>query len=320
MAGRKGAAVAAGAVLLVGFGGWWAWSGRSELAPPAQLASPAQREPGVGGQETIAVPAPAAATIATSPSVASSVPPVRKPGPAPAGAAVAERLGQADAAGGPSALLWRGGADGAPLVVLIGEPGVPIEAWQPIVDELRRVRDVHLVAASVRAEQGRDENEILASIDAAIGQARARLGDRAGALGLVGVGVGASAAIRYAVRRGGVRATVAISPTWWVGDRPLDAGIDRLAGHLLVAAASDDPRSDSTVTSLVRVLTRANFLRPAGRLHGFELVAATRSLRTDLYGWLYATLGPAPGGPDPADPAAAGTDSGGSGPAAPSDR
>jgi len=232
-------------------------------------------------------------------------PPVPNSQPSAEGDATPKALqppgeGEAFVAAGPGGLrlhgrLWRAASKHAPLILLIPDDRARARDWRPMITLLRQVRDYHVAAWDALALKDDDHGGVrrlreLVGVETIIEYVQTMVGG--GALGLVGVGSGGTAALLLAAERRDVMATVAISPMPALGSASLSAAISVLGQRQVLVAAAEKDTASMPVLRQIEALPHARVVRVPGAVRGLDLLTGSRQLQAKINGWLYASMGP----------------------------
>lgn len=108
-------------------------------------------------------------------------------------------------------------------------------------------------------------------------------------LAVIGAGTGANLALQAAAASTDLRAVVLLSPVFDLTDLPTSQALEDYAGHVLVAAAEDDPYSGPQAEALAEDAGFDLEIYP-GEAFGTNLLVKEKGLVEDILEWLDAVL------------------------------
>ena len=195
--------------------------------------------------------------------------------------------------------LWRAADPSAPLLLLLPDDTTKAVEWQQMVEVLREVRDYHLAAwdglAHIGASvEGGGQLRHTVVAEAVLQRMRATSGLSPAAVGLVGVGNGATAALLLAAERVDLKATVAISPSPGLGQLAVATSASVLARRQLMVVASEGDGPGREVLAGFGDLPHARLVKVVGKGRGLALLSGDQRQARAINGWLYAAMGPVP--------------------------
>lgn len=195
--------------------------------------------------------------------------------------------------------LWRAAHASAPLLLLLPDDATRAVDWQQMVEVLREVRDYHLAAwdglAQVGASvEGGGQLRHTVVAEGVLQHLRATPGLSPLAVGLIGVGNGATAALLLAAERVDLKATVAISPSPGLGPLLVAESASVLARRQLMVVASEGDGPGRDVLAGLGDLPHARLLKAVGHGRGLSLLRGDQRPARAINGWLYAAMGPVP--------------------------